>query len=56
MLANLANDHKFAKVSPANFSHSYIATQQRLVMNILLIQCVIEYTSVISVFNQSLIL
>ena len=21
--ANLANDHKFAKVSPANFSHSY---------------------------------
>ena len=22
-LANLANDHKFAKVSPVNFSHSY---------------------------------
>ena len=22
MLANLANDHKFAKVSPANFSHT----------------------------------
>ena len=31
-LAKLANDHKFAKVSPANFSHSYIAS---FVINIL---------------------
>ena len=25
-LANLVNDHKFAKVYPANFSHSYTAS------------------------------
>ena len=31
-LVNLANDHKFAKVSPANFSHNYIAS---FVINIL---------------------